>query len=276
MGRDLNRTGFIVTGAASGIGQATARQLHAAGARLALWDMDATALATVAAELDAHHEVVDVTDPDAVAASMAGSVTELGPLDGVVHCAGIMHAGAFDEVELSRHLRTVRVNVDGTVNIAHAALPQLRERGGSLVLMGSISAVFGPPEFAVYGASKAFVLNFAEALAIEAAEHGVHVASINPFFAATPMLDDNPDAGLVRNVGAVHTPEEIAAAILRAIRLRRRRSFPGWRPRAIWILSRYGAFAAPALMAMNWKHPLMARIWRRSVPGRNRPGAPHA
>ncbi|MBZ0289745.1 MAG: SDR family oxidoreductase [Anaerolineae bacterium] len=158
---------FVVTGAASGIGLATARLLRAQGARLALWERSADVLQKVAAELHAYPVIVDVAQPESVETAMGNTMAELGRLDGVIHVAEILNAGLFDQKELDSHRRIVEVNLFGTVNVAYAALPHLKPTRGSLVMLASSSAFYGAPEYAVYGATKAGVLSFAQSLRLE-------------------------------------------------------------------------------------------------------------
>ncbi len=259
--------GFVVTGAASGIGRATARRLARLGARVVLWDMDEEALSLLAASLGeaASFQVIDVTDPDAVAKTMEASLDHLGgALSGVVHCAGIMRSGLFPDLDLAEQIKVANINLIGTIIVSHVASQYLKRTNGSLVCMASISGAYGPPEFAAYGASKAGVINFCEALNIELRGYGIHVACINPLFVNTPMVDANPDPRLVKSIGTVHTPDEIAAAITEAIAKRRFMVFPSWRPRLIWALTRQLSFVGPMLMRLNWRQATMAKVlWSR-------------
>lgn len=246
---------FLVTGAASGIGLATARLLRAFGARLALWDQQAAPLASAARDLGAHVAVVDVADGPAVAQAMTDSVAALGGLDGVIHCAGILRAGAFENLPLAAHEAVVRVNLLGSLNTAHAALPHLRATHGSLVLVASVSAFSGAPEYAVYGATKAGVLNLAQALRVELRGSGVHVGVICPLFVQTPMLQGHNGATRMLRSGSpffeVRPPERVAPLILTGIERRRFLIPIGWKARLLYLISRYGDFLLHPLTIMT-------------------------
>jgi NAD(P)-dependent dehydrogenase (short-subunit alcohol dehydrogenase family) len=246
--------GWLVTGAASGIGLATARALGARGARLCLWDMNAGALEKAAAGLQAESAVVDVARPDEVRAAMDGASARLGGLHGVVHSAGILRTGLFEALPAEEHRRSVEVNLVGTMAVAHAALPHLRKARGSLVMLASSSAFYGPPEFASYGAAKAGVLSLAQSLRIETRGSGVHVAAVFPLFVSSPMMTGaNAEARLFRRMGATHTPEEVAGAILRGVEARKPHIFPSFQPRLLFWLSRHSTVLFPRLMQKTWR-----------------------
>jgi NAD(P)-dependent dehydrogenase (short-subunit alcohol dehydrogenase family) len=234
----------IVTGAASGIGLAIARLLHQHGARLALWDQSAT-IEGVAAELGGLAQVVDVSDSAAVEAAMTRSVEALGGLHVVIHSAGILRAGEFTSVSLAAHHQTVSVNLIGSINLAYAVLPHLRTSQGSLCLIASVSAFAGSPEYGVYGATKAAVLNLGEALRLEESRNGVHMGVVCPFFVRTPMIDGyNGDTHLIRSRSPffeTRPPAQVAPVILAGIAARRFLITVGWRARLLYLLSRYGA-----------------------------------
>lgn len=246
--------GYLVTGGASGIGLATARALAARGARLVLWDLQAEPLARAAAELKAGSAPVDVSRPEQAREAMDRAAHDLGGLHGVVHSAGILRTGLFEAIPAEEHRRSVEVNLVGTMAVAHAALPHLRKTRGSLVLLASSSAFYGPPEFSSYGAAKAGVLNLAESLGIELQGSGVHVAAVFPLFVSSPMMaGENARARLFRRMGATHTPEEVAASILRGIERRQRHIFPSLQPRFLYWFSRHSTRLFPGMMRRTWR-----------------------
>jgi short-subunit dehydrogenase len=235
--------GFIVTGAASGIGKATAQLLHQRGAKLVLWDQDAAHLSQAAGELNAQPAQVDVTRPHEVRSAMSQAVEALGTLNGVVHSAGILRAGVFEQVDIEAHRRMIEVNLFGTLNVVYAALPHLRHARGSLTLLASTAAFYGPPEYTSYGAAKAGVLAFAQALRVELNGSGVHIGVVCPLFVTTPMLTGyNANTRLRRSHSILfdtQSPEQVAPVILDGITRRRFLIYPGWRPRLLFWLSRY-------------------------------------
>jgi NAD(P)-dependent dehydrogenase (short-subunit alcohol dehydrogenase family) len=248
---------YIITGAASGIGLAVARCLKAEGARLVLCDRNADGLGAPAAELDALSRAVDVTQPDAVRATMAEADATLGGVDGVFHAAGVLSAGLFEQVDIEAHRRVVEVNLFGTMNVAQAALPCLRRSRGSLTLMASSSAFYGPPEYAVYGATKAGVLNFAQALRAELSGSGVHIGVVSPLFVATPMLAGyNGQTRLIRSRSFLfntHAVEFVAARIVDGIASRRFMILPSWRERALFGASRSLSFMMHRLTLLTYR-----------------------
>lgn len=249
---------YLVTGAGSGIGLETARLLAERGARLAIWDRNADTAETTAETLNAvTFRACDVALGDAVQRHMAATVERLGGLRGVIHSAGILRVGLFGTLPLEQHRAQVEVNLIGTINIAHAALPHLLASGGSLVMMGSASAFYGSPEYNTYGATKAALLNLAQALNIEYADRGVHIGIANPLFVDTPMVAVPEGRGrLIESktpFNTLHKPGEVAAALLRGIERREGLIWVGNKPRWVYWLSRYGAFLGGRMMARTWK-----------------------
>lgn len=257
MGDAFSNQPFIVTGAASGIGLATARLLAARGAKLALWDRNGDALEAVADELQAvHFRACDVSMTDSLERAFTQALDRLGGLRGVVHCAGIMHTGIFGSVELRRHHDIVTINLLGTINMAHLVLPELLKSRGSLIMTGSASAFYGAPEFNTYGATKAAILSLAQAMKIEYASRGVHIGIVNPSFINTPLLQSNQStARLISSKSPlinIDTPEAVAKAIVAGIEHRRFMIWVGLRPRLIYWMSRYGSALAGPLMARSY------------------------
>jgi NAD(P)-dependent dehydrogenase (short-subunit alcohol dehydrogenase family) len=150
---------IIITGAASGIGLAAAHLLHSKGEIIRLWDVS-EAVIEQANLMKADYALVDVRNAQAVKEAMA----RVGAIDAVIHCAGIAHVGLFEDIPIEKQQQTVMVNLIGTLNIAHAAIGYLKKSKGSLILLASSSSYFGPPEFASYGATKAAIVRFAEAI----------------------------------------------------------------------------------------------------------------
>ena len=207
---------MLITGAASGIGAATARLFHGRGWTVGLLDINPAALAALAAELGgAWHQVLDVTDPAAVQDALAAFCGQHGgQLRLLFNCAGILQCGHFETIPLSEHARILQINVFGLLNMTHAAFPYLKATPGAQVInMGSASGLYGVPHLASYSASKFAVRGLTEALELEWARHGIRVGDLMPPFVSTPMLNDQQFvAPVVRRLGVKLGAEDIAEA----------------------------------------------------------------
>jgi NAD(P)-dependent dehydrogenase (short-subunit alcohol dehydrogenase family) len=199
--RPVNERGVFVTGGASGIGLAAARQLAADGWAVAVADRDAAGLERAEAELAEWGERVvrltlDVTDEAAVAAAMAQAAERIGPLRGVVNSAGIAQNKPFDEITAAEFRRILDVNVVGSFLVARAAVAAMRATGGgAIVNIASISGMRGNLGRTAYGASKGGVITMTQVMAVELARDGIRVNAVSPGPVDTPM------------VRALHPPE---------------------------------------------------------------------
>ncbi len=217
----LDGQAALVTGAGSGIGAGIARRLHAAGARIAILDRDATLAGTVAAELDCLSVVGDVTAPDEVNEAVAIADRELGPLSIVVNNAGI--PGRTDvtwKLEVDEVRRVFEVNMIGPFLVCKAVVPRLLERGyGRIVNVASIAGKEGNPTLMPYSASKAAVIALTKSLAKElAGKADITVNAISPAVIRTAILDEIAPATVDYMVskipmGRTGTIDEVAALV---------------------------------------------------------------
>jgi NAD(P)-dependent dehydrogenase (short-subunit alcohol dehydrogenase family) len=216
------RKAIFVTGAASGIGRATARRFGQAGWLVGIYDLDDAGLGTLGAELGAGGFVaghLDVTDRGAWPAALDGfAAASGGRLDVLFNCAGVLTMGRFGEMAPEAERRTVAVNIEGVLHGIRAALPLLRQTpGAAIVSMSSASAIYGVPELAVYSASKFFVRGLTEALDLELRADGIRVADIMPGYVDTPMVSGQSyRAGTLRTLGVQMKPEAVAELVWRA------------------------------------------------------------
>jgi NAD(P)-dependent dehydrogenase (short-subunit alcohol dehydrogenase family) len=204
------RTAWLV-GASTGIGQATASALHAAGARVVVSARSAAGLqAFVDAHPGAQARALDVTDAAALRAAADAIVAEHGRLDLVLFCAGVyapLRATAFD---LPTALQHQQVNYCGALFLLEAVLPHLlAQRGGHLSLVSSVAGYRGLPKALAYGPTKAALINLAETLYLDLAPLGIGVSIVNPGFVRTPLT-----AGNEFHMPALITPEQAAREIL--------------------------------------------------------------
>ena len=219
----------MVTGAAGGIGRATARAFAAEGARVVVSDVDPGGGAETVRLIneaggDAAFVACDVSDPEAVRQLIDGAAERWGRLDAVVNNAGVggvrAPTAAYPEADWSR---TLAVNAGGVFYGTKHALRHLVPAGrGSVVNVASVAGLAGFPGSVAYCASKHAVVGVTRAAALEVARSGVTVNAVCPAFTETAMVDAirqfDPDLGgkLARSmpVGRLGTVEEIAAAIL--------------------------------------------------------------
>lgn len=174
----LSGTVVLITGAANGIGAETARQLVAAGAKVALLDRDGESLTRLAGELGdaAAAFVADVTDAESIDAAVGSAVAHFGGIDTVVANAGIAGPVATAcSVDPREFEQVVEVNLLGVFRTVRAALPYVIERRGYVLLVSSIMALIPSPTAAGYAATKAGVEAFGRALRVELAGQGVRV-----------------------------------------------------------------------------------------------------
>ncbi|MFC4562150.1 SDR family NAD(P)-dependent oxidoreductase [Nocardiopsis mangrovi] len=218
---DLSGRVIIVTGASSGIGEATGRLLHLAGARPVLAARRADRLAALSAELDgALHAPTDMTDPAQVRALADLAVRRYGRIDGLVNNAGASFHVRLEDVDPVAYARLLELNVVSVVSAIRAVLPVMRRQGGGrIVNVSSGTTVLAPPGVGAYAASKAAVNMLSTVARKELAADGVDVSLVLPSITATEFGDGmfldgtNAPSGLV-----AHSPEYVGRVILRALR----------------------------------------------------------
>jgi NAD(P)-dependent dehydrogenase (short-subunit alcohol dehydrogenase family) len=208
----------IVTGAARGIGEATARRFREEGARVLAVDRDGP-------------DTVDVTDEAAIAAAIDEAAEQFGGLDVVVANAGVLTVRPLADLTLAEFEETLRVNVLGTFLTFKHAVPHLRAAGGGTLLCTSSQAgVRGYPDLSAYCASKFAVVGLVESLAAELAPDGIRVCAVAPGITETAMyrelvaerarlwgVDDEEAHERIRHTvpfGRPASPDEIADAFV--------------------------------------------------------------
>lgn len=181
----------LVTGGSRGIGYATAAAFLDQGARVAICALDEPRLANALAELGKLGEVAgwpaDVSDFDAVQELVRRTLERFGRIDILVNNAGRLALAHFAEQEKSAIDAVIDVNVKGTFYVTRAVLPHLLASGGCVINISSALGTYGMPRAAVYCASKAALIGFTEALALELRDTGVRVYGMAPGMAATDM-----------------------------------------------------------------------------------------
>lgn len=197
--RELRGAALLVIGGTDGIGRAIADTAEAAGARV---------------QVEGRRTGLDVRRYADVEARVAAAAAALGRLDHVISTAGVMHVGASAETSPEQLAEVIDVNVTGTVNVARAAYPYLRETSGSFTVFASSSFTRGRANYVAYSSSKAAVVNLAQGLAEEWADTGIRVNAVSPERTDTAMrraaFPEESRIGMLQ-------PEDVAAATLRLI-----------------------------------------------------------
>jgi 2-hydroxycyclohexanecarboxyl-CoA dehydrogenase len=214
----------IVTGAASGIGRATAMRLAAEGAAVVIADVNEQGAGDVAKSISegggrALAVPVDVTDAPGVRAMTERAIAAFGKVDILVSNAGWDRAGPFADTDEQLWDRVIAINYRGHLATCHAALPHMRERGaGRIITVASDAGRVGSSGEVVYSGAKGAVIAFTKGLAREVARYGINVNCVAPGLVDTPLLAEMPEkliAAIVRSIPLRRTgvPDEIAAAI---------------------------------------------------------------
>jgi NAD(P)-dependent dehydrogenase (short-subunit alcohol dehydrogenase family) len=248
----LDGKSVLITGAASGIGRATALKAHVEGAKLLLADLNAENGEALAGEIAADGGTAafvscDVTDEGSVEAAVAQTVAEYGSIDGAFNCAGILAAiGPVGENALDEWQQVLNVDLVGVfLCTKHEILAMAAQGSGSILNMASAAGLIGWPGASAYVAAKHGVVGLSKSAALEYAESGVRVNSICPSYVLTPMVEKDlfedalgGDEELIAAARANHPigrfaePEEIAEA-------------------ATWLLSDRASFVTGTAMSVD-------------------------
>lgn len=230
----------LITGAAGGIGRATALAAAREDAVVFLTDHDAAGLEETVALVREHggrvlgHQAVDVSDHDAVQAMADRAHAEHGTFDIVMNVAGISTWGTVDRLAHDDWRRLVEVNLMGPIHVIEAFVPPMMTagRGGHLVNVASAAGLFGLPWHAAYSATKFGLRGISEVLRFDLRPYGIRVSLVCPGAVATPLVDtvrivgvdrDDPEVRALTQRFTRHavTPEKAAEAILRGVRRNR-------------------------------------------------------
>lgn len=199
----LDTTCAVITGGASGLGEATARHFAAQGAKVALFDLNEDTGNKLAADLGGTFHKVDVTDEDDVAAAISGAKAAMGRITACVNCAGIAPAattiGKKGPHPLHTFRKTIDINLVGSFNVARLAAEVMAENApeadgarGVIINTASIAAMDGQRGQAAYAASKGGIVGLSLPMARDLARSGIRVMAIAPGIFLTPMLKGLP------------------------------------------------------------------------------------
>ena len=246
--RTLEGRRIAITGAARGIGLATARELHARGAHVALGDLDLDTAKQAAASIAP--EVValglDVSDERSFGQFLEDAKDQLGGLDVLINNAGIMPIGPFLELDPAVARRTAEINFVGALLGMQLALPDMIAQGsGHIVNMASTAGRAAVPGGVTYCATKAAVVSMTEGARLEFGDRGISFTCVMPSFTNTELIAGTTGTKGLKNV----EPEDVASAIALAIE---KKQYDVYRPKALrQILFTQGLLGRKIRDAMN-------------------------
>jgi 3-oxoacyl-[acyl-carrier protein] reductase len=219
---DLSNRFAVVTGAATGIGEAIASRLSEAGATVCVADIDGTEAKKAARRIgrNAQSIAVDVTDPASVAQAVASFIKRNQAIDILVNNAGVAgRAAPIWEQTDADWLKVLAVNLNGVFFLCRAVIPHMRSRGyGRIVNIASVAGKEGNPNMVAYSASKAAVIGLTKSIAKEVASEGICINAVAPAVIRTKLLDQLTPAQvayMVERIPMKRTgqPEEVAAVV---------------------------------------------------------------
>src|SRR3954447_11443154 len=216
--RSLRGKVVFITGAARGIGRATAAALVAEGARVVIADLDGELAVRTGQEIGAVALQLDVTDHAAFSAALDETERETGPLDVLINNAGVMAIGAFTDDSTASAYRQFEINVFAVMHGTREAIVRMRPRGqGHIVNLASMAGVVPTPGASTYSASKHAVVGLCESLWWELRGSGIELSYVLPALVNTELAAD------IRRTRAatVIEPETVAAEIVAALKVPR-------------------------------------------------------
>ena len=217
----------VITGGASGIGLATARNLHSKGAHVVLADINSSGLLQARDAIsqqisEAQGQILtittDVTNESQVHELMQHATETFGHIDLVITCAGIGRGGTIDTFAASDMQMMMNINFMGTYHCVQAALPIMRQqKSGHFVFLSSVAGKFGVPLLSGYCASKWAVRGFSSALRAELQGTGIGITTVYPAWVDTPMVKQEDNALNMIDIVVMLTPDQVASDILQAV-----------------------------------------------------------
>ena len=254
---DLNDAVVLITGATGGFGRQMTAQFLAAGSRLVLSDLDASALEKLTAEFQTEagsilgHVAADLGHEAGCRRLYDGVQSMRLQPDILVNNAGIAVGGRFDHVPADRWEQVVQIDLLAPMRLCYLFLPQMIERSsGHIVNISSLAGWIGATGIASYSAAKFGLRGFSEALAVDYEDSGIRVSTVYPFFSRTPILDSEQFGPAERREipdDMATDPADVVAEIIKGVQKNRRDIFPDKTSRRIHYLKRFAPWTLPLI-----------------------------
>ena len=213
---------ILISGAAQGIGAATAKLFYQQGYKVGIYDINHEHAEQLAQQLGEHAKAgfLDVTDYASWETALSEFASWAGEINILVNNAGILYSGPFEETNITDHHRTLDVNIKGVLNGCHAALPYLKQASFARVInLSSASAIYGQADLASYATTKFAVRGLTEGLDIEWQKYGIRVFDVMPLFVSTAMVKDM-QAESIKKMGVHLKAEDVAQDIFKLAQLK--------------------------------------------------------
>ena len=264
--RDFQNRVSLVTGAASGIGRATALELARHGSHLILADINLDGLTQLAHEIRALGRrvlgvPVDLSKKDEVEQLARVAIREMKQVDLLFNNAGVLYMGEARQMDLETWEWIIGVNVWGPIRLTHALLPHMIERGsGHIVTTASIAGLVGTPGVAAYSLTKFAMVGVSEALRVELKPHGIDVSVVCPGPVKTSLSDTgrfgNEDAQKTSSEGILnqmaYSAERVAREIVRGVRKGKGQIVITPTAHAMWNLKRFSPELSFQINRLLW------------------------
>ena len=211
---------YVIIGAYGGLGQALCKHCHQAGAKLSVLGREHARLTKIANQYQAHAEVVDATDVEAVLAAVLACRDAVGPIDGFVNCVGSILLKPAHLLTAREWQQTLQTNLTSAFAAVHAASKTMTELGGSVVLVSTAACLIGLPNHEAISAAKAGVNGLVKAAAASYASKHLRFNAVAPGLVDTPLsrhITNNPKALAIslagHPLGRIGKPDDIAHMI---------------------------------------------------------------
>lgn len=222
----MKKKSILITGAASGIGRATALYFAKKGWYVGLYDVNIKGLESLSMEIGAQNccfKIMDVSSISSVKKAVEHFSGNTGGLMNVLfNNAGIIRMGPLESINVGDAHQIIDVNLKGILNCVYSSLNLLKQTNNSCIVnMSSASSLYGTAQLAVYSATKAAVSSLTESMNMEFERHGIFVTDVRAPYVETPLLEQKSKAPSIKKMGVKLTPADVVEVIYRATNRRK-------------------------------------------------------